>query len=44
MGSVAFVATRYSVAYLWLNVVGAVAVTVVGLSVSLFTQSVKTTT
>jgi SSS family solute:Na+ symporter len=37
MVSVWYVATNYAIAYLWLNVVGAVAVTVVGLSVSLFT-------
>jgi len=44
MGAVAFVATTWSVAYLWLNVVGAVVVTVVGFSVSLFTSTVKTST
>jgi SSS family solute:Na+ symporter len=44
MGAVALVATRYSVAYLWLNVVGAVVVTVVGFCVSLFTSTVKTST
>jgi hypothetical protein len=32
------------VAYLWLNVVGAVVVTAVGFCVSLFTASVKTST
>ncbi|MEO8481626.1 MAG: sodium:solute symporter [Acidobacteriota bacterium] len=44
MAAVAFVATRYSVAYLWLNVVGAVVVTVVGFAVSLFTAPVKRST
>ena len=37
MASVWYVATSFSIAYLWLNVVGAVAVTVVGLGVSLVT-------
>jgi Na+/proline symporter len=43
MAVVAYVATR-SVAYLWLNVVGAVVVTVVGTLVSLFTTRVKRST
>ena len=38
MASVWYVATSFSIAYLWLNVVGAVAVTAVGLGVSLVTQ------
>ena len=37
MASVWYVATSFSIAYLWLNVVGAVAVTIVGLGVSLAT-------
>ncbi len=37
MLAVGFVATAWSVAYLWLNVVGAVVVTVVGLAVSVAT-------
>jgi SSS family transporter len=37
MASVWYVATSFSIAYLWLNVVGAVAVTIVGLGVSLVT-------
>jgi len=36
MAAVAYVATTWGIAYLWLNVVGAVVVTVVGLAVSLF--------
>jgi Na+/proline symporter len=43
MAAVAYVASR-SVAYLWLNVVGAVVVTVVGTLVSLFTARVKHST
>jgi Na+/proline symporter len=43
MAAVAYVASR-SVAYLWLNVVGAVVVTVVGTLVSLFTTRVKRST
>ncbi len=43
MAVVAYVATR-SVAYLWLNVVGAVVVTAVGTLVSLFTTRVKPST
>ena len=39
MSAVWYVATHYAVAYLWLNVVGAVAVTVVGLAVSLVTRA-----
>jgi len=35
MASVAYVATSFGIAYLWLNVVGAVVVTVVGTAVSL---------
>jgi len=38
MAAVAYVATTWSVAYLWLNVVGAVVVTVVGTVVSLFAR------
>jgi solute:Na+ symporter, SSS family len=37
MTAVGYVATHYAVAYLWLNVVGAVVVTFVGLAVSLVT-------
>jgi SSS family transporter len=37
MSTVWYVATHYAIAYLWLNVVGAVAVTVVGIAVSLAT-------
>jgi Na+/proline symporter len=37
MAAVWYVATNFSVAYLWLNVVGAVTVTVLGLAVSLAT-------
>jgi solute:Na+ symporter, SSS family len=37
MLAVAFVATNFSIAYLWLNVVGAIVVTTVGLLVSLCT-------
>ena len=36
MAAVWYVATNFSIAYLWLNVVGAVVVTFVGLTVSLF--------
>jgi Na+/proline symporter len=43
MAAVAYVASR-SVAYLWLNVVGAVVVTLVGTLVSLFTARVKHST
>ena len=39
MLSVAYVATHFSIAYLWLNVVGAVVVTAVGLLVSFFTPA-----
>jgi len=35
MASVAYVATSFGIAYLWLNVIGAVVVTVVGTAVSL---------
>jgi Na+/proline symporter len=41
MTAVWFVATHYAIAYLWLNVVGAVAVTVVGMAVSLATSGRK---
>jgi solute:Na+ symporter, SSS family len=37
MTAVGYVATHYAVAYLWLNVVGAVVVTITGLAVSLVT-------
>jgi Na+/proline symporter len=41
MTAVWFVATHYSIAYLWLNVVGAVAVTTAGIAVSLATSNRK---
>jgi Na+/proline symporter len=41
MTAVWYAATAWSIAYLWLNVVGAVVVTVVGLVVSLFTTPAR---
>ena len=37
MAAVGYVATNTTIAYLWLNVVGAVVVTVAGMAVSLVT-------